>query len=239
MKKDISKNKRKKNQSGFTLIELIVVIGIFTVITAVAFIDQGQLNSSVLLTNTAYETALSVREAQVYGLGVRKNEVDIGSGYDGEYGVYFDIETPRKIILYSNNPNDPTGSLYNSGIDFESGDTYDFNEERYIYEFTNQRGNKIQALCFGDLDTAAQTNPEDKACTTSSNFSRDSLHITFKRPEPRANFYVPPTDLSGLSYGPAYIVVSTADEKNCKVIVVHKTGQVQIEGSDKGHCKAQ
>lgn len=234
MKKNISKYHKRSKQAGFTLIELLVVIGIFTVITAVAFINQGQLNSSVLLTNAAYETALAVREAQVYGLGVRKNEINSADNFDGEYGVHFDVSSPdliRKIIVYSNNPNDPTNppQMYNS-------DPYLLPKEaRYLYEFVNQRGNKIQALCFGDLDAAAD--PADRVCSPDSLFSRESMDITFKRPEPRANFFVPPTDLTGLSSGPAYIVISTIDDQNCKVVIVHKTGQIEVEGADRGHCK--
>ncbi len=234
MKKNILKHNKRSKQSGFTLIELIVVIGIFTVITAVAFVNQGQLNSSVLLTNTAYETALAVREAQVYGLGVRKNEINSSNEYDGEYGVYFNMENPRQIIVYSNNPIDPLGSLYNPGLDT---DAVNLNEARFVYEFSNQRGNKILALCLGDLEVAGADGTSDKVCSVDSSFSRDEMHITFRRPEPRANFFSQGADVTGSSFGPAYIVVSTADEKNCKVIIVHKTGQIQVEGADKGHCK--
>jgi prepilin-type N-terminal cleavage/methylation domain-containing protein len=213
--------KRKYVQAGFTLVELLVVIGIFTVITAVALINQGKLNSSVLLTNAAYETALAVREAQVYGLGVRKDAQNLSDNFEGEYGVHFDINNPRQIIVYSNDPLDtnlPT-QMYNSSI----------NEARYLYQFVNQRGNKIEALCFGDFAPG-------ESCTTSASNHKDIIDITFRRPEPRANFYVPINDLTGDSPGPAYIVVSTLDEQNCKVIVVQKTGQIQVEGPEKGHC---
>jgi prepilin-type N-terminal cleavage/methylation domain-containing protein len=219
MKKKYLKHNKKFKQGGFTIIELLVVIGIFALITAVAFINQGRLNSSVLLTNAAYETALAVREAQVYGLGVRRDESNINNNFEGEYGVNFDINNPRQIYVYSVQPS------------VEEGFSTTTNRAIYLYEFVNQRGNKIQALCFGDLGT--------DPCTSSSPMSAEIINISFRRPEPRAKFLVPPNDLTGLSPGPAYIVISTLDDKNCKVVVVQKTGQIQIEGPDKGHCLPQ
>ncbi len=62
---------------GFSLIELIVVTGIFTVITAVVLANNAQFNNSVLLGNAAYDIALSVRQAQVYGLSTQ--------AYSGEF----------------------------------------------------------------------------------------------------------------------------------------------------------
>ena len=228
--KKYSKKYKKSYQSGFTLIELLVVIGIFTVITAVAFVNQGKLNSSVLLTNAAYETALATREAQVYGLGVRRDASNVNDNFEGEYGVHYSINNPRDIVVYSNLDTDTSSppQIYNSTV----------NEARYLYQFVNQRGNKIQALCFGDL--SATHNP----CTTGSPLSVDNIDIVFKRPDPRATFYAYMNDgskpqLSGTSEGPVYIVVSTVDNQNCKVVVVQKTGQIQVEGSDKGHCLPQ
>ncbi len=222
MRRLSSKIKRKSIQAGFTLIEMLVVIGIFTVITAVAFVDQGKLNSSVLLTNIAYETALAVREAQVYGLGVRKDILNMDNNFEGEYGVHFDMTNDREIVVYSNSPDDTNtpSQMYNSSI----------NEARYLYQFVNQRGNKIQALCFGNFASG------ETACTPEASNSKSLIDITFKRPEPKARFYVPENDLTGTSPGPAYIVVSTLDDKSCKVVVVYQTGQIQVEGSDKGHC---
>lgn len=54
----------KNKTKGFSLLELLVVISIFTIITTIALFNQGQLNSNVLLTNLAYDVALTVREVQ-------------------------------------------------------------------------------------------------------------------------------------------------------------------------------
>ena len=56
---------------GFTLIELLVCITIFVIMTALLLFKYGNFNQSVLLTNLAYDTALTIRTAQNYGLSVK------------------------------------------------------------------------------------------------------------------------------------------------------------------------
>ena len=58
-------------KAGFTLIELLVSIAIFIIITSVAVWNNSQFNSTILLTDLGYEIALSVRQAQVYGITVK------------------------------------------------------------------------------------------------------------------------------------------------------------------------
>ena len=59
------------SRAGFTLIEMLVVVAIITVVTAVMFSNQSNFSSSVLLANTTYDVALSARDAETYGLGTR------------------------------------------------------------------------------------------------------------------------------------------------------------------------
>ena len=65
----------------------MVSIVIFVFINSVILVRHSQFNAQILLTNVAYEVGLAVREAQVYGLGVR----DAGSGnFSASYGVHFE-----------------------------------------------------------------------------------------------------------------------------------------------------
>jgi len=211
----------KKYKGGFTLAELIVVIAIFAVITSIALFDQAKLNSSILLTNLSYEVGLSVREAQTYGIGVRSPDdgSDPDAGFSGLFGVHFDLTNTganNQIILYSGTSD---SNIYLSP-----------DQAKYMYTFTNQRGNYIRALCLGP--GFGQGTP----CT--GNVAK--LDVWFQRPSPDAHFHG--TDASGntddsLNIGPAYIVVSSQDNTNCKVIVIQQTGQVSVENAtDHGLC---
>lgn len=116
-----------KNQ-GFTLVELLVSIAIFTVVTTVAVFNHSQFNSGVLITNLAYEIALTVRQAQFYGITVRQGS---SSNFDSGYGLHFDTSSPTSYILFEDKP--PLNHVYSSGEAVES--------------FALQKGNKISKIC--------------------------------------------------------------------------------------------
>ncbi len=115
---------------GFTLVELLVSIAIFTVITSMAVYSHAQFNGSVLLTNLAYEIGLSVRQAQFYGISVRQNA---SSGFDSGYGVHFDLSTPTSYILFE----DKTGG----SAHIRDGSDTD------LQTFTIAKGNKVSRIC--------------------------------------------------------------------------------------------
>lgn len=101
-------------ERGFNMIELIVSISILLVITSIAFFNQSAFRSNIQLENLAYETALALRQAQVYGTSVRSQLPD----FDVRYGVWFTENNPDQFIIFS----EPTGSgnnRYNNGEEVE------------------------------------------------------------------------------------------------------------------------
>lgn len=119
-----------KGNSGFTLVELLVSIGIFTIITTVAVFNHAQFNNSVLLTNLAYEIALSVRQAQFYGITVRQSTASPGA-FDSGYGVRFDLGVSNtQYSLYEDRP--PQNHVYASSELLET--------------FKIQKGNRISKI---------------------------------------------------------------------------------------------
>src|SRR3954470_14945717 len=119
---------------GFTLVELLVSIGIFTVITSMAVYSHAQFNGSVLLTNLAYEIGLSVRQAQFYGISVRQNAA---SSFDSGYGVHFDLATPTSYILFE----DKAGS----SVHVRDGSDVD------LQIFSISKGNKVSKICINGV----------------------------------------------------------------------------------------
>ncbi|MDO8569487.1 MAG: prepilin-type N-terminal cleavage/methylation domain-containing protein [bacterium] len=78
-----------RNNSGFTIVELLVSISIVTVILTVIILNQSTYTDSIALTNLADEISSTISQAQAYGIGVK--------GFSGEfkasYGVTFSIRT--------------------------------------------------------------------------------------------------------------------------------------------------
>jgi len=83
---------------GFTLIEMLVSLAIFAVITSVVVYNYGAFNSNILVTNLAYEMALAIRESQSYGLSVKKITA---SSADYGYGIHFNSSNDHSFYLFA------------------------------------------------------------------------------------------------------------------------------------------
>ncbi len=139
---------------GFTLIELLVVISIFSIVSLSLLSNYPQFRSSISLKRTAQEIALSIRQAQVYGLSV--TEFGAGSGIFPGYGVHFDINTPSVFILFA---------------DANNNKLYDGTSEE-LQTFRIQTADRISKLC-GNEKTAP---PGDCALS--------QLDVVYLRPGP-------------------------------------------------------
>lgn len=82
---------------GFTLIELLVVLTIITIVTAVVITSQGSFNKSIVLQNTAYDVALTLRFAETYALGSRAFGPTLNTGY----GLHFTVGTPSSFGFFA------------------------------------------------------------------------------------------------------------------------------------------
>lgn len=99
-------------QGGFTLVELLVTLGIFMVLTAVVLANYRTYNTNALFSNASEDIVLALRQAQVYGVGTKV----IGSSFMTPYGVHFDTATPSKIIIFADRGVSPDGK-YVAGDD--------------------------------------------------------------------------------------------------------------------------
>ena len=121
---------------GFTLVEMIITVGIFIVITSLIFINYPQFIERVSLTRTSQEIALSLHQARTYALSVKQFTLD-GVSYFAGYGIYFDISTPDSYILFA-----------------------DINENRKYDEYEKVEEFKIQTHCkFANLCINQKSSP--------------------------------------------------------------------------------
>jgi len=105
-----------KRGTGFTLIELLVVFSIITVLTGVVFSSQSSFNKTLVLTNTAYDIALTLRSAETYGLSSRA----AGAAASVGYGIHLSSGVRNSFILFA----DTSGGISCAGMtpDCKSGD---------------------------------------------------------------------------------------------------------------------
>ena len=197
--------KRSVKMRGFTLVELVVSLAIFAFMTAFLLAKYGSFNQNVLLTNLAYDTALTVRNAQSYGLNVQGTDaVSCAAGYSAgstcfyyAYGVDFDMTNPTHFTFFIDSDSSNT---------FNSGDTT-------LNTYNMNKGYAISSICAGN-----------DAATCTSLGSTGKLDITFKRPVPDAIIVVNGNAAAPVTY--AKIVV-TANGQTASVIV-QSTGEISV-----------
>ena len=205
---------RREAVRGFTLIELMVVLAIMVVIMSIVLTSQSSFNKTLILSNTAYDIALSLRSVESFGLGSRV----VGGVANTGYGIDFQKATPTVFTLFADT--DPAASASNchglpavggaSAPDAQPGDCVYGSGDRKVNVYTLGNGITISDMCA--LSGAAWS------CGLSS------LDIVFARPNPtpfiRANgSTVTPYSMACLTLfsaqgGSRFITISSSGEIN-------------------------
>ena len=150
----------KKSLAAFTLIELLVVMAIFMIISLLILANHSKFNSSVLLGSLAYDIALSVRQAQVYGVSVQ--QLQNTTNFNVGYGIHFAGSSSYFLFADTNGNN-----VYDSGVD------------TIVTNYSVTQGHFIKQFC-GITANGGQQCSDDPSPIT-------SLDIEFVRPNPDAN----------------------------------------------------
>lgn len=188
-------------KKGFTLVELMVSVSIFVFMTALLLTKYGNFNQSVLLTNLAYDIALTIRTAQTYGLSVQRS-TGSATSFRYAYGVHFDktIGNNQKIILFTDSNNN---KIFNSSDDI------------IISTYNIKRGAKIFDFCISDLCSISPGNI-------------DKVDISFLRPNPDARICVIAGGVETCNQAYLKIIVQATDGST-RNVVIRRTGQVSVE----------
>ncbi len=199
------------SRSGFTLIEILVAIAIMTIIMGVVVFDHQKFSDQLRITNLAYQIALSVREAQAYGINVRGDVTTGGNQFNVGYGVHFSTEenTSYTTFIDRGDPDD-TSSIGNS--------QYDIDEK--ITTYILERGNTISDICSKIISGTGSS------ISTEVNCEAQTIDITFQRPNPDARFVVFPDTV--IPAQEVTIKVTNRDGDICKSISVNTNGQISI-----------
>jgi hypothetical protein len=168
-------------------------------ITTVVLVNQNRFGGNILVGNLAYDIALSIRQAQVFGLGVR--EFGVGTGqFDIGYGVHFDISDPTTFRIFA---------------DINRNKVYDAGDGTQEL-FTVGNGYRIIQLC-------ATPASGSEICNGGGNIT--TLDIDFVRPDPDA--YIRVNAKNNPAYRQARITVSSPNGIT-REVTVESTGQISI-----------
>lgn len=201
--------KKDKSNKGFTIIELLVVITIFTVITTALVIQQNKWNDRLQLNTKLYDLALYIRQAQFYSLSVRQDAASVGDTFDRSYGVHFDAATPNSFVFFS---------------DRNKNQRYEVGENLNIYNFTN--GITIDRFCgFNPGGSLERCAPDSGNVQT--------LDILFYRPESKAIIVLLNNGggTSASANPPAKIYLKNSQDNKASV-TIQQNGQISINEND-------
>jgi len=198
-------------RGGFTLVELLVTISIFVILTGVVLFNQSKFNSTILLKNLAYDTALTIRQAQTYGINIKEFNTGAVGAQDQfvPYGVHFDKnQADKSFILFADTKFDLTNP---TALTVFTGAVGACNpSEGCVNRYSIKRGNYISGLCVEDSSGCSSVN---------------TLDIIFRRPNPDAKIFGDgEDDKTG-----AVITLMGADNTSTTSVRVQANGLIEIK----------
>lgn len=147
----------------------MVVLAIMVVIMSIVLTNQSSFNKTLILANTAYDIALTLRSAETYGLSSRASAVSTNTGY----GIHFQSGTQGSFVFFADTSPVPSCST----PDCKPGD-YIYMSGSDVLVQTYVLGNRmvIQDFCA----------ESSGSWSCSSTGALSSLDIVFSRPNPDA-----------------------------------------------------
>ena len=202
---------------GLTLIELMVVISIFLIITTTLIFNYGTFNSNVSLQNLTDDVALSIRKAQGFAIGARA----IGDNFRNSYGMHFSVD------------NNPSGALSGSNKSFlmfsvPTSDTKKYTDNGNMSDICGNNSNQcIELFNITSADNIKELRIDGVSKVVGS------IDIIFTRPNTRAYFcYRANASSMCDSASRVDIVISNGQvdsKERTKTISVQNTGQISIQ----------
>lgn len=206
---------------GFTLVEMLVVLFIIAVITAVIINGQSNYNKSLLLTDTTYGIALSAREAQSFGIASRK----FGNVQNPGYGLDFNSATPSVYTLFADT-NNALAAPANCPLgtpgtpEQKPGNCrYDQGGDGVVSSYTLSRGFTISKFC-GKVGLTRYCSTDSSPLTT--------LDMVFTRPNTTTTISGLVNGASLTSFDCAEITVSDPLKQATRTIRISASGEISV-----------
>lgn len=216
------KKLRTQLQKGFTILEMLMVLAIFTIITSIVIFNYGEFNSKTIMSNMAYEVALSIRQAQVYSLGVR-GQANLDN-FNTQYGIHMNTGIDKKSFVFfvdKDESGNPDG-LCDAGISANclacSGGT------ECLEKINLTRDVTIARIC----TSSGVTNPIDETtgyCVDDTEAEYSNLTLLFKRPNPDSIVRLGNDVISDVTTG----IVLKTNYGNQRAVIISPTGQITVQ----------
>lgn len=213
------------SQSGVTLVELIVVIAIFAMVSSVLMFNYSDFSTNVSLRGLSQEIALSIRKAQTYATSVHSlGGAPTAPGNYPAYGISFSVQDPtgasyepskKSFVLFADIPLTPN-PLPNKKYDSDGDCGAMVEGSECLEEFNITTSDKIVGF---ETDVTGQV-------------KTGSVAITFRRPTPDAIICYssagPHDDCITTPISYVKLILESAKGAN-RSVTVWNTGQISVE----------
>ena len=206
----------RNSQAGVTLVELVVVLGIFGFVASVLIFNYSDFSSNVSVRTLSQEIGLSIRKAQTYATSVRTlDAAGTSTTQYPAYGVSFEYE-------HGDDPNDTFADSKQFVIftDIDGGNTD-------VYDTGGDCGNpSVKEECV-ELFSITSADRIAQICTEVTDCDARNISIVFRRPSPDATICIIEGDQCVRKVSYARIIVESAKGLQ-KQITVWNTGQISV-----------
>jgi prepilin-type N-terminal cleavage/methylation domain-containing protein len=219
-------NNLKYNQ-GISMVELIVVMSIFLILSSITIFNYGQFRSSISIQNLADDIALVIRKAQSYSTGVQV----LSNDRSGRFGVMFTINGSYENFI--DRPFQGSRKMFILFQDKNSNQAYSYTGDRQNCGTPSSTNECLEAFRIKSNDYIKYIRYK----TNNNNFSlttNEALYISFARPntEPffmKGSITHSPPSVSPLNASSVQIIVgSLADPSIEKTIILRSNGQISV-----------
>ena len=212
------------------MVELLVTLSVFTVISALTLANYPKFNNQTAITGLAQQIAISIREAQVYGVAVKNASSTasiVSPNVYPAYGIFF--ATTSVGTTYGNDTAysvffDRVTSLGAPPYFRPLGDNFFSDSGELVETVKIQNGSKIVGIC------AVPT-------SGSSCNAVDSAFVVFRRPNPDAIIKTVATGSGTWPYTTPTLIdnqrlevtIRSRDQNITKIIQVFSSGQITVK----------
>jgi prepilin-type N-terminal cleavage/methylation domain-containing protein len=207
----------RNSQAGVTLVELVVVLGIFGFVASVLIFNYSDFSSNISVRTLSQEVGLAIRKAQSYATSVRTlDAAGTNTTQYPAYGISFSFE-------YGTDPNDTYSDEKQFAIftDIDGGNTD-------VYDTSGgECGNPVQSEECVELFTITSADRIAKICA-GGDCDQKNISIVFRRPSPDATICIVEGDQCVKKVSHAQIFVESAKGLQ-KQITVWNTGQISVQ----------
>ncbi len=197
--------KHPARQSGFTMIELLVTMGIFMLLTGAVLANYKTYSTNAEFANASESIVLALRQAQVYGSSTKGNTTTCGSSgttFECAYGVHI-LNGASEVVIFV----DVDGDAHYSTSD-----------------------SLIETITWNSLISFTSVKCGVTSCTGTPGVGA-YVDITFKRPSPDAIIADSVTTISGplTFFDKAEIVLTDTNTAKTSTITVKSAGQISVQ----------